>query len=268
MANKNRLNIIILAMLLILLVAMVVQLFPLLSDVLENRKDETNVATTVDALGWRGPPALIGLAALQVVFPLIPAAAVGVLTGLSYSVYWGPLIFLVGIALGNILVVFAMRRIDSIHIRRIKHRAKHHGMLQKDTLERIKRPEIVAFFLFMIPFISGAGPYLFAETGVKLWKYVIAVVAGSIPTTIVYVFLGDSISQGSYTAAIITGAVLVALMVLAIIFRKKILNLIIAGVSDENHNDIEKVINKYHKDNETIKKADNNIDETKEADDE
>ena len=219
------------------MLAMIIQLFPLLEDVLENRKDESSIVTTVDALGWRGPLSLIGLAALQVVFPLVPAAAIGVLTGLTYGVWWGLLIFLAGIALGNLVVVFSMRQVEGILAgsinHRVKHTAKHSGLLSKETLANIKKPEIVAFFLFMIPFISGAGPYLFAETKVKLWKYVVAVVLGTIPTAILYVIIGQHISQGSYTTAIIIGAIFVVAVALILIFRKKIIGMILGGASQE-----------------------------------
>jgi len=235
MDKQNVINTIIMIFFLCIMLALIIQLLPLLEDVLENRHDESSVVNTVDALGWRGPPALIGLAALQVVFPLVPAAAIGVLTGLSYGVGWGLLIFLVGIAFGNLVVVFSMRRVEDLISRLIKHRvkhaAKHSGPLSKENLAKIKKPEIVAFFLFMIPFISGAGPYLFAETNVKLWKYIIAVVLGCIPTAIVYVFIGQHISQGSYTTAIIIGAIFVAAVVFILIFRKKIVGMIMDGAS-------------------------------------
>jgi len=120
MTKRNKINIIILVALLLFLIAMVVQLLPLLEDALENRRDESSIANMVDALGWRGPPALVGLASLQVIFPLVPAVAIGVLTGLSYGVYWGSLIFLGGIAMGNAIVVFAIRRIDTIFTGKIK----------------------------------------------------------------------------------------------------------------------------------------------------
>jgi len=235
MKNRRTLNIIIMAIFLIIMLAMIIQLFPLLEEILENRQDESSIVKTVDDLGWRGPLALVGLAALQVVFPLVPAAAIGVLTGLTYGVGWGLVIFLGGIALGNLVVVFTMRQVEGILAgivkHRVKHTAKHSGPLSKENLEKIKRPEIVAFFLFMIPFISGAGPYLFAETNVKLWKYIVAVVLGCIPTAILYVIIGQHISQGSYTSAIIIGAIFVAAVAIILIFRKKIVGMIMDGAS-------------------------------------
>jgi len=204
-------------------------MFPLLEDIIENRDDETNVVGAVDALGWRGPVSLIGLTALQVIIPVIPAAAIGVLSGLTYGVYWGLAIVLVGLALGNMFVVFFVRQVESLFTKKSKRKKKKPGLLSKESLEKIKRPEIVAFFLFMIPFVSGAGPYLFAETKVKLWRYLIAVIAGSLPTTIIYLFLGYHLSQGSYTIAIITGSVLVVATIVIIALRKKILSAIMDG---------------------------------------
>jgi len=225
MKNSKPVNIILLVSFICILIAMIVQLFPLLEDVLENRKDESSIVSTVDALGWRGPPAIVGLSALQVIIPIIPAPAIGILSGLTYGVIYGSLINLGGIALGNLFVFFVMHRIDMFFAGRKKKNKEHHG-LSKENLERIKRPEIVAFFFFMIPFISGAGPYLFAETNVKQWKYIIAVIAGSLPTTIIYVFLGERISKGSYTTAIVTAAVFIAAITFILIFKKKILNLV------------------------------------------
>jgi len=237
MNKQNVFNIILMILFLCIMLAMIIQLFPLLEDVLENRQDESSIVATVDALGWRGPLSLVGLAALQVVFPLVPAAAIGVLTGLTYGVVWGLLIFLGGIALGNLVVVFTIRRVEGILAgsvkHRVKHTAKHSGLLSKETLANIKRPEEVAFFLFLIPFISGAGPYLFAETNVKLWKYIIAAVLGCVPTGILYVIIGQHISQGSYTTAIIIGGIFVVAVALILVFRKKILGIILDGASQE-----------------------------------
>ncbi|MCL2402509.1 MAG: hypothetical protein FWC90_07710, partial [Oscillospiraceae bacterium] len=98
MKKQKILKIIVAVVFLLLLIAMIVQLLPLVREVIENVSDESNIVEYVDSFGWRGVPALIGLSVLQVIIPFIPAPAVGVLAGLSYGVYWGPLIFLGGIA--------------------------------------------------------------------------------------------------------------------------------------------------------------------------
>jgi len=232
MKNRKKLNIFIFIVFILVIIALIAQLLPLLIDVLNNRSDESSVAETVDALGWQGPLALVGLSALQVIIPLIPAPAVGILTGLSYGVFWGPLIVLGGIALGNIFVFFTMHRLEDIFAGKIKRKPKHNGVLTKENINKIKRPEIVAFFLFMIPFISGAGPYLFAETNIKLWKYIVAVTLGSLPTTILYVIIGDGISQGSYTSVIVTASIFIVVVAVIVVFRKKLLRLIMGNTEN------------------------------------
>jgi len=223
MKKHNTLTTIAIVAVFCILIVMVVQLFPLIRDIAENVKDESSIVEYVNSFGWRGVPALIGLSALQVIIPIIPAPAVGVLTGLSYGVYWGPLIFLGGIALGNLFVVTSVRSLNNLIPKKKKDDTRPSKFLSKEKLAKIKRPEIVAFFLVLIPFASSVGPYLFAETKISLWKYLIAVILGSIPSTIVYVFLGDRISGGNYTSAIIIAAVVIVILACVLLFRKKIL---------------------------------------------
>ncbi|MCL2367293.1 MAG: VTT domain-containing protein [Oscillospiraceae bacterium] len=201
-------------------------MFPLLRDIVSHIDDESDIVESVNEFGWRGVPALIGLAALQVIFPLIPAPAIGVVTGLSYGVYWGPVIFLSGIALGNLFVVVSVRQLQGLLPHREKKEKKstdRKKIISKERLEKVKRPEIIAFFLVLLPFVSSVGPYLFAETKISLSKYIIAVIAGSIPSTFMYVFLGDHISKGNYTEVIIIAGIAVVAIVLVLIFRKKLI---------------------------------------------
>ncbi|MCL2408600.1 MAG: VTT domain-containing protein [Oscillospiraceae bacterium] len=224
MKKRNILSILIIAAFLCLLLLMVVQLLPLIRDIVTNVGDESNIVAYVDSVGWRGVPALIGLSTLQVIIPIIPAPVVGVVSGLSYGIYWGSLIFLSGIALGNIFVVVSVRQLHSLIPAKRKQDPKRKKLLSKEKLDKVKRPEIAAFFLVLLPWVSSVGPYLFAQTNVSLGKYIIAVIAGSIPSTIIYVFLGDHISRGNYTTAIITAAVAVVVILFILLFRKKIID--------------------------------------------
>ena len=218
------LTIILMVILFCILIAMIVQLFPLIRDIVTNRADESSIVAYIGSFGWRGVPALIGLSALQVIILIIPAPVVGVLAGLSYGIYGGPFIFLAGVALGNLFVMVFVRNLRRLFPQKRKTRSKPNKFLSKEKLQTIKRPEIVAFFLVLIPWVSSLGPYLFAETKVPLGKYLIAVILGSIPNTFIYVFLGDRISGGNYTTAIITGGIVVVILLVVLLFRKKIMN--------------------------------------------
>ena len=223
MKKRNVLAIVFEIVAFLLLLVMIVQLFPLLRDILYGRGDESNLLDYIQSIGWRGVPALIALSALQVILPIFPAPVIGVLTGLSYGIFWGPLIILSGIAVGNLLVIVSMRQLSGLFVSKKRHEEKPQKLLSRERLKSIRKPEIAAFFLVMIPFLSGVGPYLFAETRVSLGKYIIAVVLGCIPFTLVYVFLGDRISQGDSTVAIITGVIVAVVLVIVLLFRKKIM---------------------------------------------
>ena len=224
MKKPNTLAIVIEIAFICLLIAMVVQMFPIIGDLFTDRGDETSLAESVKAFGWRGIPALIGLAALQVIIPFIPAAAVGVLAGLSYGVYIGPLTYITGVAVGNLFVIFSVRQLSGLFKPKAAHDAKHKKILSKENLERIKRPEIVIFFLFLLPFPSGVVPYLFAQTKIPTVRYMAAVIAGSIPSSIIYAVLGDHISKGNHTTAIVIAVVLLVALLIFLPFKDKLMN--------------------------------------------
>jgi len=224
MKKHNPFTAVLMAFFFCLLLVMVIQLFPLLREVIADAGDESSIVTYVESIGWRGVLALLGLSALQVIIPFIPATVVGVLAGLSYGIYFGPLIFLSGVALGNVFVMVYVRQLSSLIPARKKPSAKHNKLISKEKLEKIKRPEIAAFFLTVLPFVGSMGPYLFAKTKVSLGKYVIAVLAAYLPSTFVYVFLGDRIASGNYGAAILTAVIAGTVVLPALLFRKRIMN--------------------------------------------
>ena len=222
--EKHRvLKLIFMAASLALVVVMGVLLYPLVKEVITNVSDESNIVDFVEAYGARGVPVLIGLSALQIIVPFIPAPAVGVLTGLCYGIFWGPVIYIAGCVLGNLFVFVFVRQLSGM-FPHLKHGDKpKNKFLSKEKIEKLKHPELLAFACFVIPGPSSMVPYIFAETKVSLPKYLLAVVAGMLPSALVYVFLGDKISSGNYTTAIIGAVVVVVAVVVLLVFRKKIM---------------------------------------------
>jgi len=211
-----------------LLLVMAVQLLPLIREVIANTADESNVVEYIYAYGARGVPVLISLAALQYVFLVIPAPAVGILIGLCYGVIWGPLIFLGGCAVGNLFVFVSIRHLSGVITPRFRRNSKRKTLLPKEQLEKMKRPEIVVFLCFLIPGMpNSAVPYLFAATKITLLKYMAASVLGNAPAAFVYAILGNRISSGDHTTAIVMGAVILATVLTLLLFRQKIMAKII-----------------------------------------
>jgi len=207
----------------LILLGMIVQMLPIIRDLIAHGGNEESVVEQISSFGWRGVPALIALSALQVIIPFIPAPAVGILTGLSYGIFRGAILFLSGFALGNLFVMFFVREMHQIVTKKRNRNNDKEESALRERINKIKKPEIVAFFFTLIPFISSFSPYLFAETKVSKKKYIIAVIIGNIPSTALYMLLGSHISHENYTAAIIVGAIAIVAIVCAMIFRKKLM---------------------------------------------
>ena len=107
-------TIIAIAVSLCLLLVMIIQLYPLIREVINNVSDESKTVAYVQEYGARGIPVLISLAALQYVVVIIPTPAVGVLVGLCYGGFLGPVILLIGCALGNLFVFISIRQLHGI----------------------------------------------------------------------------------------------------------------------------------------------------------
>lgn len=202
---------------------MLKDLFPLLREVATHTKDETAAVQYVDAHGMKGVPILVGLQALQTILAVIPSAAIQILTGLCYGIWWGTLINIAGCALGNSIVFLTMRQLKTITAPLSERMSRKKSWLNAEKLARMKHPEWAALALFLIPGIpNGVIPYLFANTHISLRRYLLALVAGSVPSTFLCTFMGERLSKGSYTTAAILAVCVAAIAGAALLFRKKI----------------------------------------------
>ena len=227
MTKRNILTSMVIIAMLILVAIMTYLLFPVLRDVLQNVSDEAVMVEFIYSHGFRGVPILLGMLILQVIVPFIPSPAIQLLTGLCYGVWWGILINIVGIAMGNTLVFFAIRQSQSFLAPFFKKEHTHHSPLSIKKLSRLNNPERVVFFCFLLPgFPNGIAPYIFAQTKVPFHKYIVAVIAGSIPSSFMATFLGDRLSQGNHVTAIILGFILVLVVILVFIFKKRLMTFV------------------------------------------
>jgi len=230
MRKQNILTSVVIIAMLILVAVMTYLLFPILRDVLQNVHDEAVMVEFIYSHGFRGVPVLLGMLILQVIVPFIPSVAIQLLTGLCYGVWWGILINIVGIVMGNTLVFFAVRQSQNLLAPFFKKEHTHHGPLNIKNLSRLNNPERIVFFCFLIPgFPNGFAPYIFAQTKVPFHKYIAAVIAGSIPSSFMATFLGDRISQGNHVTAIILGIVIVLVVILVLIFKKRLMALVFSN---------------------------------------
>ena len=203
---------------------MIIHLYPLVNEIIANVDDETKVVNYIQSNGLKGVPILLGLQALQIIVAFIPAAAIHVLVGLCYGVWWGTLISIAGITLGNVIVFIMIRQLKNLFAPFFVKNTKHKGRLNPETIARVKRPAMIAFFFFLIPFFpNGIVPYVFAQTKISLPKYLLAVTAGVVPSVVMCTFLGQRLSEGSYYVAIIVAVIFLLIAAAALLFKGRII---------------------------------------------
>ena len=227
MNKRAVITIVALTVFICLIAVIVIQLFPLIKEVVTNVENESNAVQYIESYGAKGIPILIFLSALQVILIVIPSAAIQILSGLCYGIFRGTLMFIAGSTLGNVFVFISMRKLRGLIEPFFNRNPRKKRFLTTEQLSRMKRPELAAFFCFLIPGIpNGIIPYLFAETGASMGKYIAAAAAGSIPSSLVCVFLGDRISRGRYSTAVIISAVVAVAVLFVLLYRKKLINMI------------------------------------------
>jgi uncharacterized membrane protein YdjX (TVP38/TMEM64 family) len=247
MKNKKEtyISLITLAFITGLIVLLCVTLIPILSDIFQDQNGRGAIEI-IHAHGIRGIPVLACLQALQVITTVVPALLIQIPAGLVYGTWAGLLICLAGAVLGNMIVFIALRQfnttLDNIFPKRKKKReekakkpkkkSKLPFFLNPESLNRMPHPELVAFYVYMIPGIpNGVLPHIFARTKVSFSRYLIAVVAGNAPSTLVCTLVGDRIARGDYSGAVIIIIVFSACIGIALLLRRKLITLISGGYS-------------------------------------
>jgi len=231
MKKKNLiLSMCILAVMAALIVVLLIDLAPIMEQVLQNNKNESNLESYIDAYGAKGAPILIGLCILQVISTVIPAAAIQMLGGLCYGIWRGALVSVAGYAIGNAIVFAGYRQVRKgieplfKDVFADKKEKTTHKFISVATIQGMKRPELLAFFLVLIPGLpNGVLPYIFARTKITFAKYILAITLASIPSVVLCTWLGERVSKGDYTTVAILVAVLAVIIVTVLIFRKKIM---------------------------------------------
>jgi uncharacterized membrane protein YdjX (TVP38/TMEM64 family) len=228
-----------------LIVLLCVMLIPILADIF-NGQGGRNAIEIIHSHGIRGVPILACLQALQVITTVVPSLLIQIPAGLVYGTWAGLTICLIGSILGNMIVFTALRQfsttIDHIFPKRRKkreekaRRPRKKGrlpfFLNPESLNRMPHPELVAFYVYLIPVIpNGVLPHIFARTKVSFWRYLVAVTAGNAPSTLVCTIVGDRLAHGDWRGAVVIILIFVACVGIALMLRRKFIMLISGGYS-------------------------------------
>jgi len=223
------LSVIALLLMLTLVALILIDLLPVLIQVVKSSGNDARMVSYLDEYGAKGIPALLGLEILQVVTIFIPAGIIKVLIGLCYGVWIGSLICFAGTVIGNSLVFLLIRQFGKVlgPFFMKKAEGKGGGFLSIKKINDMRHPEVMTFLCYLVPFIpSGILPYIFAQTKMTYPRYIVSLIAAITPSLFLCTWLGERLSKGDYR----TAAVLVVFMVIGTIMliwnKNKIIGMI------------------------------------------
>jgi uncharacterized membrane protein YdjX (TVP38/TMEM64 family) len=213
-----------------LILIMFIDLIPVLKNVVAHIKNEKELTTYISNYGSKGVLIIIALQALQVITAIFPAAAVQILAGLSYGIFYGMLSCIIGYILGNSIVFVIVRQIDKTFMPvfpKLRKRKNKKAKWDFSFLKESKHAALMAFILFLIPGIpNGILPYLFAHTKISLNRYLLSIILAGIPSILVCSIIGERISIGDTTSALLIFCFLLLIAFLVLLFRKRVITLI------------------------------------------
>ena len=175
----------------------------------------------LSSFGWKGVLIFMALQVLQVVVAAIPGEFVQIAGGYIYGPWLGTFYSLAGIVLGSV-IVFYIARFLGYRIVKL--------MVSREQLDRLSfmvnsdKSEIGMFILFLIPGLpKDILTYIAGITPVKAMTFFIVITLGRLPALFGSAYIGSSMQEGNYLAAIIVGAAAVILFAAGLLLKDKLL---------------------------------------------
>lgn len=190
-----------------LMVVATIHFLPMMSKL----SDETYRAefkANISNMGIKGILFVLLLQILQIVVAVIPGQPMEIVSGMLYGTWGGMLLCLVGILVGTALVFFIVRKAGVNFIQLFFSPEKILEMKNSKVFKNPAKFELLLFIIFVIPMIpKDIFIYLGGLSPVRPNRFLAIATLARIPGLFITVFAGNSLSEGSFTIAVILVAV-------------------------------------------------------------
>ena len=191
-------------------------------DLIDSFSDIKELEQTIRS--YRSQSILIYIAAqvIQVVLSVIPGQALQFAGGYLFGTLLGLLFSVIGIAIGSTLAYYVARILgrDAVHLFFGKRKVT-------EMLDLMNSPKglIVTFVIFLIPGVpKDLCSYAAGLSNLKLRPYLIVSMIARIPGMLGCLIIGQQVGAGGYTSAAVIAAIALMMLLLGVLFRKKILD--------------------------------------------
>ena len=193
--------------------------FVLLKEIFNTNSTKEQVQDSIEKLGVRSYIVVGLLAMIQVMFTFIPAEPLHVISGISFGLWKGILICLIGIMLGNTIIYI----LNKIFGAKLKDFFSSNIDVDLDRAKNSTKLALIVIILYCLPAIPyGIICFFAASIGMKYPKYILITGIGSIPSLVLDVGLGHITMATSWIVSIVVFVVIVILLILMFKFKKQI----------------------------------------------
>lgn len=212
------------ALLLIILVGIPLYIFLCHPEVIEFMSSIDNINALFEE--YKGYSILVYIAAqvLQIIICVIPGQMLQFAAGYAFGFWLGLLFSLIGAAIGAVV---------SYYLAKLLGQGILYLIFDEDQMENFigklnsKKAIIAVLVIYLIPGLpKDACSYAAGISNMKLKAFLVVSLIGRTPAMAGSLLIGNQVELGSYTAAIIIGAVAIILCVLGAVFRSRITDLL------------------------------------------
>ncbi len=175
------------------------------------------------SLGWVGVASAMLIIIICFFFPFISSLPVQIACGITYGLLKGTLIVSAAYAIASQLLFLFKQDFKIFMTKKQKEK-------QMELDEKIKNSKrsmtMIMLIAYLVPFIPFLIISSIAASGLKYWKYFLFTVFGPILEVIVTLFLGQALLNTSPVASVVTLVLIIAIVVLSIIFKDKIVDFV------------------------------------------
>lgn len=206
----------------IIFVILTIKFYPFIYSL----KDEANrkvFEQNIKNMGVKGVVILTALQVSQVVLAILPGQPIEIVAGMAYGIVLGTTICTIGIFIGTAIVFYLVRALGKsfalLFIKEESLEKVENMKLFKDQ----KKLKFFLFFMFFVPiFPKDMFVYMGGLTKLKPKDFITLATVSRIPGQLLGVYVGASISGGSYIMPIIVlTLVLIASIVLYYAVKNK-----------------------------------------------
>lgn len=155
-------------------------------------------------LGVTGVLVVLLLQIIQIVVAVVPGQPMEIISGMLYGTWGGMLLCLIGILVGTALVFFIIRKAGIRFMELFFSPEKIDEIKNSKVFKNPAKFELLMFIIFVIPMIpKDIFIYLGGISPVRPKRFLAIATFARIPGLFITVFAGNSLSEGSFTIAVV-----------------------------------------------------------------